>query len=223
MEGGENEQFEQAFEVGVMSTARPGDGVKFTGNIDKIRGLQKTKAAAGSVQLLRRQLLFPIARVRQTPASLCRRVVDITPRMRRADWRACMLGTLRLALLCPIGAHLQVSATYKGSGGPGVMVDFDELYRQPSADPAEWRGRKKPESKFSKEMQEKQLGVSLASNTLSCMGSTKHALGSTKHGHADFSALIAPDGRSSCMQLVAMLVGCCLVPAIRGCAGTNRS
>jgi gelsolin len=100
MEGGENEQFEQAFEVGVMSTARPGDGVKFSGNIDKIRGLQKTKAAAGSV-----------------------------------------------------------SATYKGSGGPGVMVDFDELYRQPSADPAEWRGRTKPESKFSQEMQDKQLGA----------------------------------------------------------------
>lgn len=26
MEGGENEQFEAAFEVGVLSTARPGDG-----------------------------------------------------------------------------------------------------------------------------------------------------------------------------------------------------
>lgn len=49
MDGGENEHFEAAFEVGVMSTARPGDGVKFSGNIDKIRGLQKTKAAAGSV------------------------------------------------------------------------------------------------------------------------------------------------------------------------------
>jgi len=100
MEGGENEMFEQAFEVGVMSTARPGDGVKFTGNIDKIRGLQKTKKAA-----------------------------------------------------------LSVSATYAGSGGPGVMVDFDELYRQPSADPTEWRGRTKPESTYSTERQEKQVGA----------------------------------------------------------------
>ena len=32
-------------------------------------------------------------------------------------------------------------------------------FRQPSADPAEWRGRTKPESKFSSEMQEKQLGA----------------------------------------------------------------
>lgn len=100
LDGGENEHFEAAFEVGVMSTARPGDGVKFTGNIDKIRGLQKTKAAASSV-----------------------------------------------------------SATYAGSGGPGVAVDFDELYRQPCADPQKWRGRTKPESSYSKEMQEKSLGA----------------------------------------------------------------
>lgn len=51
MEGGENEMFEQAFEVGVMSDKRPGDeGVKFSGNIDKIRGLQVTKEAALSTQ-----------------------------------------------------------------------------------------------------------------------------------------------------------------------------
>eukprot|EP00040_Diaphanoeca_grandis_P028754 m.166936 g.166936 ORF g.166936 m.166936 type:complete len:874 (-) comp31447_c0_seq1:212-2833(-) len=100
MEGGENEQFEQAFEVGVMSTARPGDGVKFTGNIDKIRGLQKTKDAA-----------------------------------------------------------LSVSASYAGSGGPGVAIDFDDLYKQPCADPKEWRGRTKPESTYSKERQEKQVGA----------------------------------------------------------------
>ena len=31
LDGGENEQFEAAFEVGVMSTARPGDGVSFSG------------------------------------------------------------------------------------------------------------------------------------------------------------------------------------------------
>lgn len=100
MEGGENEQFEAAFEVGVMSKARPEDGVKYSGNIDKIRGLQKTKDAAASV-----------------------------------------------------------SATYAGSGGPGVAVDFDALYRQPCADPAEWRGRSKSESKFSQEMQSKQQGA----------------------------------------------------------------
>ena len=35
MEGGENEQFEQAFETGVTSMARPEDGVKFSGDIDK--------------------------------------------------------------------------------------------------------------------------------------------------------------------------------------------
>lgn len=90
MDGGENESFEQAFEVGVMSEARPGDGVKFSGDMDQIRGLQKTKAAAASV-----------------------------------------------------------SATYKGSGGPGVATDFDKLYQQPCADPAEWRGRSKPESSYS--------------------------------------------------------------------------
>lgn len=39
LEGGDNEQFEAAFEVGVMSTARPGDGVKFSGDINKIRGM----------------------------------------------------------------------------------------------------------------------------------------------------------------------------------------
>jgi len=101
MEGGENETFEQAFEVGVMSEARPGDpGVKFSGDINKIRGLQVTKEAALSTQ-----------------------------------------------------------ATYKGAGGPGVAVDFDELYRQPCADPAEWRGRSKPESSYSAEMQEKSLGA----------------------------------------------------------------
>eukprot|EP00038_Savillea_parva_P007724 m.172141 g.172141 ORF g.172141 m.172141 type:complete len:873 (-) comp13479_c0_seq1:84-2702(-) len=100
LEGGDNEQFEAAFEVGVMSEARPGDGVKFSGDIDKIRGLQKTKAASATV-----------------------------------------------------------SATYKGSGGPGVAIDFDALYRQPCADPAEWRGRSKPESSYSKEMQEKSLGA----------------------------------------------------------------
>eukprot|EP00039_Didymoeca_costata_P025487 m.13551 g.13551 ORF g.13551 m.13551 type:complete len:877 (-) comp4878_c0_seq1:93-2723(-) len=100
MDGGDNEQFEQAFEVGVMSMGRPEDGTKFTGNIDKIRGLQKTKAAAASV-----------------------------------------------------------SATYKGSGGPGVAVDFDALYQQPCADPKEWRGRTKPESSYSKEMQEKRIGA----------------------------------------------------------------
>jgi hypothetical protein len=33
MEGGENEQFEQAFEVGVMSMARPEDGAKFSGTV----------------------------------------------------------------------------------------------------------------------------------------------------------------------------------------------
>lgn len=48
-------------------------------------------------------------------------------------------------------------ATYTGSGGPGVAVDFDALYRTPCADPAEWRGRTKPQSTYSKEMQEKQV------------------------------------------------------------------
>ena len=76
-----NEQYEAAFEVGVMSTARPGDGVKFSGDRDRIRGLQRRKEAS-----------------------------------------------------------ITVSATYAGSGGPGVAVDFDELYRQPCVDPAEWRG-----------------------------------------------------------------------------------
>lgn len=50
LEGGENEMFEAAFEVGVMSLARPETpGVKFTGNIDTIRGKQTTKPAAESV------------------------------------------------------------------------------------------------------------------------------------------------------------------------------
>jgi hypothetical protein len=38
MDGGENEMFEAAFETGVMSMHRPGDGTKFTGDMDKIRG-----------------------------------------------------------------------------------------------------------------------------------------------------------------------------------------
>jgi len=101
MDGGENEMFEQAFEVGVMSLKRPGeDGVKFGGGIDKIRGLQKTKAASSSV-----------------------------------------------------------SATYEGSGGPGVATDFDEIYRAPNADPAAWKGRVKKESQYSKEMQAASAGA----------------------------------------------------------------
>ena len=101
MDGGENEMFEQAFEVGVMSLKRPGeDGVKFGGGIDKIRGLQKTKAASKTV-----------------------------------------------------------SATYEGSGGPGVATDFDEIYRQPNADPDDWKGRVKKESAYSKEMQAASAGA----------------------------------------------------------------
>ena len=45
MDGGDNEQFESAFETGVMSTGRPGDGTKFTGNIDKIRGTKSRLVA----------------------------------------------------------------------------------------------------------------------------------------------------------------------------------
>ena len=93
LEGGENEQFEAAFEVGVMSTARPGDGVRFSGDMDKIRGLQRSKAAAAS--------------------------------------------TL---------------ATYEGSGGPGVAIDFDALYAQPSAVPSEWRGRSARPSEYATEL-----------------------------------------------------------------------
>ena len=101
MDGGENEMFEQAFEIGVMSLKRPGeDGVKFGGGIDKIRGLQKTKAASATV-----------------------------------------------------------SATYAGSGGPGVSTDFDLLYQQESADPADWKGRTKKESAYSKEMQDASAGA----------------------------------------------------------------
>jgi hypothetical protein len=39
--------FEAAFEQGVLSTARPGTGVKFTGDAAALRGLQTTKASCG--------------------------------------------------------------------------------------------------------------------------------------------------------------------------------
>jgi hypothetical protein len=52
-----------------------------------------------------------------------------------------------------------VSATYAGSGGPGVATDFDELYRQESADPADWKGRAKKESAYSAEMQKASAGA----------------------------------------------------------------
>lgn len=100
LEGGENEIFENAFEVGVLSLARPESGAKFTGNIDAIRGKQTTKPAASSV-----------------------------------------------------------SATYAGSGGPGVATDMDKAYNQASADPAAWKGRSKDESEYSKSMQKGKEGA----------------------------------------------------------------
>eukprot|EP00730_Choanoeca_flexa_P001760 TRINITY_DN10771_c0_g1_i5.p1 TRINITY_DN10771_c0_g1~~TRINITY_DN10771_c0_g1_i5.p1 ORF type:complete len:856 (+),score=278.96 TRINITY_DN10771_c0_g1_i5:62-2629(+) len=100
MDGGENETFEAAFEEGVLSEARPGDGsnAKFSANISKFGG--HSKAVASS-----------------------------------------MMGD------------------YKGSGGPGVAADLDAYYNEQGVDPADWKGRSKPQSSYAQELQAAKAGA----------------------------------------------------------------
>ena len=111
-----------------MSTARPGDGVKFTGNIDKIRGLQK----CGNFDIISDHL-SRLSQLHPAPHALCAVVYLVAMLIRCADWCLQSDGVPNSGPHPPTfrtkAAAGSVSATYKGSGGPGVMVDFDELYR----------------------------------------------------------------------------------------------
>ncbi|EGD76027.1 hypothetical protein PTSG_11636 [Salpingoeca rosetta] len=89
-EGGENELFEAAFEVGVRSG----------GDAEAIANASRSKAVASSA-----------------------------------------------------------TAGYKGSGGPGTVVDMDALYNQNGVDPAQWGGRGKAPSLYALELQAKKAGA----------------------------------------------------------------
>eukprot|EP00049_Salpingoeca_infusionum_P018069 m.355619 g.355619 ORF g.355619 m.355619 type:complete len:822 (+) comp17294_c0_seq1:227-2692(+) len=56
-------------------------------------------------------------------------------------------------------AAQSVLPSYKGSGGPGVVADLDELYAQNGVDPEAWGGRSKAPSLYALELQSKKVGA----------------------------------------------------------------
>lgn len=169
--------FESAFEVGVLSLARPESGAKFTGNIDTIRGKQTTKVVLSPTTTYKHSPLSPFVSVSPSLyVSLKKGCVDSlfalttsrllhhrfrppTPALAVPAWPQTWTRPTSVFRCVHVSLSLSVSAEHCNPTVFSFSYLCVDAGSQASADPAAWKGRSKDESEYSKSMQKGKEGA----------------------------------------------------------------